>query len=158
MEDATLTPSTPVSELVTRVHYQRWVCVRMGRDQTSNEVAESRATVDMMLTLGVGADGQLQIVPEIKQVSADRFLADLLRTGELGNALRERVVQAMLGAIAGSKGALPASAKDLVRARNARFESTPGDYLSAIVSGELRISDEQTKALGNELKERVAAR
>ncbi len=132
VEDASLVPARPASTVVARLHYQRWVCAHAGGTEMSNEVAEGRATVELRLTGGVGPRGELQIVPEIKEVKAERFLADLLRSGALGDALRERVASAMLSAIMESKAALPASVKDSVRASEARFESSPGLNLGLV--------------------------
>ena len=158
VKDALLTPSAPSSVVVAQLHYQRWVCHRMGRDESSNEVAEGNATVEVKLTPGVGPQGELQIATEIKRVDADRFLADLVRSGALGAALRDGIASSMVAAIMDLKRALPAAGKDSAKAQSARFESTREGELSAIVSGEMRISEEQTKLLGSQLKERLASR
>jgi phosphohistidine phosphatase SixA len=100
----------------------------------------------------------LQIATEIKRVDADRFLADLVRSGALGAALRDGIASSMVAAIMDLKRALPAAGKDSAKAQSARFESTREGELSAIVSGEMRISEEQTKLLGNQLKEQLASR
>jgi hypothetical protein len=158
VKDALLTPSAPSSVVVAQLHYQRWVCHRMGRDESSYEVAEGNATVEVKLTPGVGPQGELQIATEIKRVDADRFLADLVRSGALGVALREKIASSMSAAIMDLKSALPPAGKDSAKALSARFESTREGELSANVSGEMRISEEQTKLLGSQLKEQLASR
>lgn len=157
VEEATLTPSDPASVVVARLHYARWVCRRMMGSETANEMAEGNATVEVKLTAAVGADGEPQVAAEIGRVQADKFLADLVRSGALGDALREKIARSMLAAIANFKSALPPAAAS-TKARSVRFENTRADELSAVVSGEMRISEEQTKLLGSQLKERAAAR
>ena len=158
VKDAMLTPSVPSSAVIVQLHYQRWVCHRMGRDESSNEVAEGNATVELKVSPVVGPQGELQIVAEIKRVEADRFLADLVRSGALGVALRDGIARSMGAAIMDLKSALPPAGKDSAKAQRARFESTREGELSAIVSGEMRISEEQTKLLGSQIKELLASR
>ncbi len=158
VEDATLTPSDPASMVVAQLHYQRWVCHRMGRDESSYEVAEGNATVEVKLTPAVGSQGQLQVVPEIGRVEADRFLVDLVRSGDLGVALREKIASSVGAAMMDLKAALPPAAGDSAKIESARFESLPDGGLNAIVIGELRISAEQAKLLGSQIKEQLASR
>ncbi len=158
VEDGTLTPSDPSSLVVAQLHYQRWVCHRMGRDESSSEVAEGNATVEVKLTPVVGPRGELQVAPEIGRVEADRFLSDLVRSGDLGVALREKIASAVGAAITGLKGALPPAARDSAKIESARFESLPDGGLNAVVSGEMRLSEEQTKLLGSQIKEQLASR
>ena len=103
VEDGTLTPSDPSILVVAELHYQRWVCHRMGRDESSYEVAEGNATVEVKLTLAVGPQGELQVATEIGRVEADRFLSDLVRSGDLGVALREKIGSAVGSAITVSR-------------------------------------------------------
>ena len=152
VQEATLTPADPAGEVVVRLHYARWVCTRT----MSNEMAEGNATVGLKLTAGVGANGELQVAAEIGRVQADKFLADLVRSGELGVALQEKIGSAVLAAITNFQSALPPAATS-TRARSVRFQNSRADELSAVVSGELRISEDQTKLLANQLKERVAS-
>ncbi|MFZ3262470.1 MAG: hypothetical protein WA172_00580 [Terriglobales bacterium] len=158
VEDGTLTPSDPSSLVVAQLRYQRWVCHRMGRDENSSEVAEGNATVEVKLTPAIGPQGELQVVPEIGRVEADRFLSDLVRSGDLGVALREKIARAVGAAITDLKAALPPAARDSAKIENVRFETLPDGGLNAIVSGEMRISEEQTKLMGSQIKEQLASR
>jgi len=152
VEEATLEPSDPASVAVVRLHYARWVCTRVS----VSEMAEGNATVEVKLTAAVGANGELQIVPAIGNVQADKLLVEMVRSGELGAALREKVAGAVRAAVEGFRSALPEAA-GATRARSVRFVTSRADELSATVSGEMRLSEEQTKALAGQIKERAGA-
>lgn len=122
----------------------------------SNEMAEGNATVQLKLTAGVDPNGELQVAAEIGRVQADKFLADLVRSGELGSALQEKIGSSVLAAVTNFRSALPPAAAS-TKARSVRFQNSRADELSAVVSGELRISEQQTKLLGSQLQERVAS-
>ena len=50
IRQAILTPATPASLLVVRLHFERWICSRAFGQQTSNELAEGDGTVEIKLT------------------------------------------------------------------------------------------------------------
>jgi hypothetical protein len=77
----------------------------------------------------------------------------------VGSRLREKISGLLLTAIKSGdwRATLPPAGAESMRAGTARFESPEVGNLMLIVEGEMRISDEQAKVLGNQLKERAVA-
>jgi hypothetical protein len=143
VQQATLDPDIPLSKAMARLHYERWVC-SAGYGGT-REVSEGNATVNMKLTAGLDASGQVGISTEIEQVEADRFFEDLLKSGELGAQLRAKTSAAVMAALASVKTAVPGA--EGATARSVRFVSPREGELSVVVGGELRMSAEQAKEM-----------
>ncbi|MGA2003399.1 MAG: hypothetical protein ABSG70_08455 [Terriglobales bacterium] len=158
VSDATLSPAIPSSLAVIRLHYERWFCSRAGGVGSSREMAEGNATVEIQLTPSVGADGQLQMAAEITRVEAERFLDDLLHSDTLGSDLREKVSRSVLAGIVNLKAALPPAVAGEAKVQSVQFASAREDDLTVVVSGEMKISAEQTQLLAAQLKERLASR
>jgi hypothetical protein len=149
VKEVNLTPEIPVGGALVRMHYERWVC--SAGYGGNREMTEGNATVDMKVTAGVGADGQVAISSEIVHVEAERFLADLLKSGAMGDGLKEKMSSAVMAAIVDLKTVVPA-AGDSVTARSVRFASPREGELSVVVGGEMRMSEAQAKEM-----ERLAA-
>ena len=153
VQEAKIAPDSPSATAMVRLHYERWVCSRVAG---AREMTEGNATVNMKLAPSLGANGEAQISSEIEQVEAEKFFAELLRSEALGTELREKLARAVTAAVANLKAVLPA-AGDSATARSVRYEALREGELSVVVEGELRMSDEQAKAFGEQLKERAGA-
>ena len=153
VREAEITPDIPETEAMVRLHYERWVCSRVAG---AREMTEGDAAVNMKLVPSLGANGEARISAEIEQVESEKFFADLLRSGALGDELREKTAGAVTAAVASLKAVLPA-AGEAATARMVRYESPREGQLSVVVEGELQMSDEQAKAFGEQLKERAGA-
>lgn len=157
VQDATLEPAVPKSLAVIRLHYERWVCSRSGGIGSTREMAEGNATVEVQLTPLVNPEGQLVIAAEIEHVEAERFLSDLLHSDTLGSDLREKVSQTVLAGIVGLKAALPPAVAGDAKPLSVTFASPREDELTVVVSGEMKITEEQTKLMASQIKERAAS-
>jgi hypothetical protein len=154
IQSATLTPEPPASLVFLRLHFERWAC--FGRD-TTNELAEGNATIDMKLTPAVGEDGTLRLVPEMKHINADGLVGEMLRTGSLGENVRDKVTESILSAVRQGedfKAMLPPAAQGYTALRQAQFEGLGSGRLTAVMKGDIRVPDEKVTALTTELKRR----
>jgi hypothetical protein len=154
IRNASLAPQAPGSLVVVQLHYERWAC--FGRD-TMNEMAEGNGTVEVKLTPAVGEDGTLRLVTGIGRVDAEGLVGDLLRSGSLGEAVRDAAEQAVLSATRSGgdfKVTLPASAQGYATLHHAQFQGTGSGKLMAVLDGEIRVSDEKATELTSELKGR----
>jgi hypothetical protein len=157
IRNASLTPSAPASLVVVQLHFERWAC--FGRD-TMNEMAEGNGTIEVKLTPAVGEDGTLRLVAGIGRVDAEGLVGDLLRSGSLGEAVRDAAAQSVLLTMRQGgdfKMTLPASAQGYARLRHAQFQGTGSGKLMAVLDGEIRVSDEKAIALTSELKGRSSS-
>jgi hypothetical protein len=154
IQSASLTPRAPASLVVVQLHFERWMC--FGRD-TMNEMAEGNGSIEVKLTPLVDEDGTLRLIPEIGRVDAEGVVGDLLRSGSLGDAVRDTVAQSVLFTIRQGgdfRVTLPATAQGYATLRRAQFQGTGSGKLMAVLDGEIRVSDEKATALTSELKGR----
>jgi len=151
IQNAVLTPHEPASLVLVQLHFERWACF----GGQASEIAEGNGTLEMNLIPVVGNDGALQLAPKITRVDADGLLGESLRSGSLGDMLREKVSEAVLSAVRRGgdlKAILPPSAQGNVTLRRAEFEGAGAGKLVAVLDGEIRVSNESATALIGELK------
>jgi hypothetical protein len=154
IQNASLTPLVPASLVVVQLHFERWAC--FGRD-TMNEMAEGNGTIEVKLTPAVGEDGTLRLVPEVGRIDAQGLVGELLRSGSLGETVRDTVTQSVLSAVQQGgdfKMTLPATAQGYATLRRAQFQGTGAGKLIAVLDGEIRVSNEKATALTSELRGR----
>jgi hypothetical protein len=155
--EATLTPLEPASQIVAKLHSERWVCMT---GQSPMEVAGGDAEIEVKLTPSVEPATGLHLVPEITRVEAEGLLRDSLRSGDLGVALRDQIAASILSALqkgADLKATLPPAAQQSATLQNALFQDDGADQLSLVLDGKLQFSDEQTQQFAAQLKQRLAA-
>lgn len=148
---AALTPSEPASLVLVQLHFERWMC--LGRE--TNEIVEGNGTAEVKLTPSIAENGALRLTPEIGRVEAEGLIGELLRSGSLGETLRDKVAESLLSAVrhgADFNATLPPSARGNASFRRARFQGTGSGRLLAVLDGEIRVSNEQLTSLIDELK------
>jgi hypothetical protein len=157
IRNATLSPRDPAALVMVQLHYERWAC--FVRD-TVNEMAEGNGTIEMKLTAAVGEDGTLRLVPEVVRIDAEGLIGELLRSGSLGDAVRDAVAQSVLSAVRQGgdfKVNLPAAAQGYAALRHAQFVGTGAGRVIAVLDGEIRVSNEKATALTSELRGRSSS-
>jgi hypothetical protein len=157
IRDAALSPRDPAVLVVVQLHYERWAC--FGRDSV-NEMAEGNGTIEMKLTSAVGEDGTLRLVPEVVRIDAEGLIGELLRSGSLGDAVRDAVVQSVQSTVRQGgdfKVNLPAAAQGYATLRHAQFEGTGAGRVIAVLDGEIRVSNDKATALTSELRGRSSS-
>jgi hypothetical protein len=157
IRNAALSPRDPAASVVVQLHYERWAC--FGRD-TVNEMAEGNGTIEMKLTAAVGEDGALRLVPEVVRIDAEGLIGELLRSGSLGDAVRDAVAQSVQSTVRQGgdfKVNLPAAAQGHAMLRHAQFEGTGAGRVIAVLDGEIRVSNEKATALTSELRGRSSS-
>ena len=156
IQNATLTPSAPASLVVVQLHFERWAC--LGRDV--NEMVEGNGTIEVKLTPSVAADGALRLTPEIGRVDAQGLISELLRSGSLGETLRDTITESLLSIVRRGgdfSATLPPAARGGATLHRAEFQGTGSGKLLAVLDGEIRMSNEQVTSFAAELKERRSA-
>jgi len=155
--DATLNPSTGASIVVsTKLYAERWIC---SRTLGESVLAQGSGSADVKATPVVGANGEIEIRTEIAGVQAKGFLADSLHGGTLETKLRQSVAALLALAIQTTdfKATLPAASAAAAKLQAAQFQSNEGGDLTVTLQGEMRMSQDQAQAFGNQLKERLAS-
>jgi hypothetical protein len=155
IQSASLTPQEPASLVAVQLHFERWAC--FGREP--NEMAEGNATLEVKLTPAVDDDGKLRLVAEIGRIDAEGLVGELLRSGSLGDTLRDKVAESVLVAVSEGgdfKAALPPAAQGNATLHQAHFEGTGAGRLIVVLEGEIRVPNEKVTALIGELQGRSA--
>ena len=151
IQNATLTSSTPASVALVQVHYERWAC--FGR--TTNEMVEGNGTIEVKLIPGVGEDGALRLVASIGRVDAQGLVGELLRSGTLGEFVRDRITESLLATVrpvSDYKALLPPVAQGNVTLHRAQFQETGPGRLSIVLNGDIQVSSDKVTSLTSELK------
>jgi hypothetical protein len=162
IQNATLRPVEPASVAVVQLHVERWACVKVLGKQAAKKLLGGDAQVQIKLTPAIDKDStELRLVPEVGDIQADGSLGELLRSGALGETIREKIRSSILSAL--NKGTnlgatLPPAVQGYVTIQGAEFKDGGNGSLLAVLDGEARITQEQVKLLSDQVKERLASR
>ena len=161
IEQATLAPAEPGSLATVQLHYERWGCAKVLGKQEAKRLVGGNAVMQMTLTPAVEQGStELRLVPEMGPTQADGSLGELLRSGTVGEMLREKIRESILKAL--QKGTdlsatLPPAVQGYAKIKDARFRDGGSGRLLVLLDGEIQISNEQVQALATQVKERAAA-
>lgn len=156
-KQAILVAATPASSVVLQLHYERWSC---SRTFGQTELAESEGTVEITLTPSIDKSGTIALTPAFKRIAAAGMMADDLRSGDLGDTLRDKVSSSVLRALQGGadfKTTLPGALQNDVILSSARFEDPSGSGLKAFLEGHVRLSNDQVNLLASQLNQTLSA-
>lgn len=159
IQQARLTPSSPASLVVVRLHFERWTCTRMMGQQTSNELSEGDGTVEIKLVPSVDKS-ELKLTSTFGRIDAKGMLAESLRSGSLGDDLRDKVTECLLAAMRGGtdfKTALPPAVQNYATIQSAKFQDAGVGSLSVVVGGQVQVSNEQANQLASQLNHALSA-
>ncbi len=155
IQTAALSPQPPASLVEVQLHYERWRC--LGRDM--NEMVEGNGTIEVKLTPELAEDGTLRLVAQIGRIDAQGLVGELLRSGSLGDAVRDKIAESVLSVVRQGgdfKAALPAAARSYATLRRVRFDDTGSGKLLMVLDGDLRVSNEKLTALTSELNRAIS--
>jgi hypothetical protein len=157
VQTADFTPQTATGLVAVQLHYERWTCATVFGRQNTNEIVEGNGTIEVKLTPTVGEDGTLLLRAEIAGVDAEGLVGELLRTGVVGEALRDKISESVLSALhqgGDFQAALPAETRSYATLRKAQFQGTGSGKVLARFDGDIRVSNENLSILTNALQER----
>ena len=157
VRSANILPAPPASVLVLQLHFERWLCAGQS---SPTELAESDGTVEVKVTPSV-QNSALKMAAEFKRIDATGMMADDLRSGDLGDDLRDKVSRSMLLAVQTGgdfKTTLPQSLQNAATLDSAKFQDGGAGMLRMVLTGQVRISNEQATALANQLNQALSAR
>lgn len=161
--NTTLAPAAPAADLTVQLHFEKWICIKaLGRDSAKKLLAGD-ATVHVILTPSMGSIENsaaaktpsptrqtVRLDAEIGAIDADGPLGDLLRSGSVGSAVRDKIREAMLKAFQKStelEGVMPAEAQRYVTIQKAAFADRGSGRLELDLTGRLQIPGEQVSSV-----------
>ena len=149
VERAALAPATPAGVLTAWVHYERFGCVKAFGKEVVKRLVGGNAMVVVNLTPSVSADG-VSLTAQVQKLEADGSLGELLRSGSLGESLRQKIEASIQNAIqksANLKSTVPPEIAGAARLQTVRFDDGGAGRLWLSLAGEVRLSPEQFRAL-----------
>ena len=157
IQTVALNPQPPASLAEVQLHLERWAC--FGRD-TMNEMAEGSGMIEVKMTPAVGEDGTFQLTAQIGRINAEGLVGELLRSGSLGETVRDKVAESTLSILhqgVDFKSVLPPGARSYATLQRAQFQGTGSGKLLVVLDGEIRVSDDKLAAITGELKGQSSA-
>jgi hypothetical protein len=156
VREATIAASSPASVLALELHYERWSCMRLAGQSTAQELAEADGSVEVKLTPVVEKENFLRLVTELSRINAAGVMGESLRSGNLGEELRDKLSRAILSALQTGinfQNNLPSEVRHVAMVQNAKFQGIGVGKLGVVLDGQLVLSDEQVHHLANELNQ-----
>jgi hypothetical protein len=156
LRQASIVPSTPVGILVLQLHYERWSC----RGSISSELAEGDGSVTVKLTPAIEKTNSLKLTAEFSRIDASGMMAESLRSGDLGDDLRDRVTQALLSTVqagADFKTTIPPAVQNAAVVKSVKFQDAAAGRLTVVVDGQMDITNDQVNLMASQLNQSLAA-
>jgi len=162
VRQATLTPSTPASVLTLWLHYERWICTG---SRTATELAEGDGKAEFKLTTTLSQTtsdppNTLKMTAAFGRIDATGMFGEALRSGSLGDDLRDQVAQSVLSAARAAsdfKVALPPAIQNSATLQTVKFQNWGVGGLSVVVEGRIELSNEQAAQLATQLNQALSA-
>jgi hypothetical protein len=162
ISNATLAPAAPAGNLTVQLHFEKWICVKaLGRDD-AKRLLGGDATVQVILTprlengtaaqsaAGQTANQSVHLDADIGTIDANGPLGELLRSGAVGTALRDKIREAMLKAIQKSvelDGVIPPETKQYLTVQTIGFADAGFGRLALDLAGRLQVPGAQIASL-----------
>ena len=151
VERAVLSPAAPSAVLTAYVHYERFACVKAFGKEIVKRLAGGNGVVEVNLAPSVGESG-ITLTAQVRKMDADGSLGELLRSGSLGDSIREKIAGSIESAIrksANLKSTLPAAIENAATIRTVQFADGGAGRLWLAITGEVRLPAEQFRRLAN---------
>jgi len=84
IQHAALSPQEPSSVVVSRLHFERWKCIRMFGKERRNKLIGGNGVIEVKLTPAVDQQTTLRLATTVGRIEAEGALGELLRSGSLG--------------------------------------------------------------------------
>ena len=160
IQQARLTPSSPAGLLFVRLHFERWTCSRTSVPPIATELAEGDGTFEMKVTASVEKANTLKMVATFARIDATGMLGESLRSGSLGEDMRDAIAQSVLTVVENSadlKTTLPPAVENSAVVQSARFQDAGVGVLTLLLDGQIQISNEQADQLASQLNQALSA-
>lgn len=155
LRQASIGPAEPASLLVLQMHYERWSC----RGSISSEIAEGDGSVEIRLTPGMTKSNGLTLAAEFSRIDASGMMGDSLRSGDLGDDLRDRVTKSILSALqaaADLKATLPPAIQNSAVVQSVRFKDAGAARLSVTLDGQMDVTSDQVNLMASQLNQSLS--
>jgi len=153
VERAVLAPAEPAGALTAYVHYERFGCMKAFGKEVVKRLVGGNGVVEVNLTPAV-AESRIALTAQVRKIDADGSLGQLLRSGSLGDSIREKIAASIESAIQKSadlKSTLPAGMENATAIKTVRFADGGAGRLWLAIEGEVHVSPEQFREAAKHL-------
>jgi hypothetical protein len=160
IRQAMLVPSTPASVLTVQLHFERWVCSPTSGPMTDSELAEADGAVNIKVSPAGDPANPLKLSAEFQRIDASGMLGEALRSGDLGDSLRDKVTRSVLSVVkaaADLKATLPPAVQGSAILQTMRFQDSGVGRMNSVLTGQVQISNEQANLLASQLNQTLSA-
>jgi hypothetical protein len=152
VESAAIVPAPPAATLTAHLHYERWGCIKALGKQVVKRLVGGNAVVVVKMTPSVAAGGAdaISMASEVLKIDADGSLGEVLQSGSLGTAVKEKIASSIESSIRKGldlKSTLPPPVAAATTLRSVQFVSGAEGRLWFSVEGEVHISAAQFQSL-----------
>jgi len=150
VQNAVLIPQPPASLLTVNVHYERWACIKALGRRTEKRLVGGNGVMDVKLTPSVHEKNELRLVSEVGKIEADGSLGELLRSGSVGDSIREKIKAKVTSAIQKATDlnrSLPPEVERVTTLRDARFGDAGSGRLSFELKGDVTIGASELESV-----------
>jgi hypothetical protein len=149
VDRAVLAPRAPAGVLTVYVHYERFGCAKAFGKEVVKRLVGGSGVVEATLTPSV-AENRIALAAQAVKIDADGSLGEVLRSGSLGDSMREKIAASVESAIrktANLESMLSAGLASVAAVRTVEFADGGSGRLRLNVGGEIRLSEEQFRSL-----------
>jgi hypothetical protein len=153
VEKAMLAPEAPAGVLTANVNFERYACVKALGKQIVKRLVGGHGVIEANLTPSVAENG-IMLTAKVRKIDADGSLGEVLRSGSLGDSIREEIEDSIESAIQKSadlKLTLPAQIGDAATIQTVQFADGGAGRLWLTLTGEVHLSAEQLRSVAKEL-------
>jgi hypothetical protein len=150
LEKAVLAPS---GLLTANVNFERYGCVKAFGKEVSKRLVGGHGVIEVNLTPSV-EENDIAIAAEVRKVDADGSLGQVLRSGSVGDSIREKIADSVESSVQKSvnlKSALPPALEKAISIDTVEFADGGSGRLWLNIAGEVRLSAEQLRSIAKDL-------
>lgn len=147
VERATLAPATPTGLLTANINFERYACVKAFGKQIVKKLVGGHGVIEVSLTPWV-EDNEIMLSAEVQKIDADGSLGDVLRSGSVGDSIREQIEDSVTESIqklVNLKSALPAAIENAVSIKSVQFADGGAGRLWLTTNGRVNLSIEELR-------------
>lgn len=153
VDHAAIAPTAPSALLTANVYFERFACIKAFGRQISKRLVGGHGVIEVNLTPSI-EETDIAIAGEVRKIDADGSLGEVLRSGSVGDSIRDKIAASVESAIqksANLKSTLPAALEKAISIETVQFADGGSGRLWLTIGGEVRLSAEQLRGVAKDL-------
>jgi hypothetical protein len=158
--NVTLAPAAGAADLALQLHFEKWICI-LAEGDTAKKLVGSDATVhvvlDAVLDKSAAGEQTVRLDARIGAIEADGPPGEMLRSGAVGTAVRDKIREAVLKVLQRStnlEGVMTPQTRRFVTIQKIAFADGGFGRLALDMAGQLQVPAESVSAVLEEFGNR----